>query len=100
MDQVRVAIDNAALSSCQPATMALRRQAVGSGWSADVARTLRVGYRDGSFYVRSDDPRAENMEYGDGETVPAPAVRQFANRSEALEDSFLSAVEARVRGLL
>lgn len=99
IDQITAAIDNAARAASVVATAELRGRAAESGWSDSAARSLRVRYSDHSWSVQSSSTEAENLEYGDGETVPSPAVRQFANRTEKLEETFLSILEKRIKGV-
>lgn len=100
IDAVRNAIQNAARSACSLATQEVRENARAAGWPVDVARSLRVSYTGNSWSVQSDDDRAQDLEYGDGETLPSAAVRQFANRPETLEKAFLSMVENRLKEVL
>lgn len=100
MDAVRSAIDSAARSASSQATREVRANALSSGWDADVARSLRVSYSGNTWTVESTDERAEDLEYGNGESLPTAAVRQFVNRPENLEKALLKAVETRLKGVL
>ncbi len=100
MDQVRRAVKSAATEVCLPASAEVRKNALSAGWPANAARSLRVSYSDEQWSVESSNPLAEDMEYGNGESVPSPAVRQFANRPESMEENFLSLVEQRLGAIL
>lgn len=100
IDAVRSAIDNAARAACSLATAEVRNNAVAAGWPSEVARSLRVSYSGQAWSVQSSDDRADDLEYGDGENVPAAAVRQFSNRPETLEKALLEGVQNRLKGIL
>lgn len=93
------AVESATQHAAPRLTMLLKYNALQAGWSPQAARSLSVQPSpEGLLVTGSDDALTE--EYGDVETRPKPAVRQFANRRDAIDEQITGALEARVKGLL
>lgn len=100
IESVKKGVEQAVEESIPALTTLLRNFAQSTGWPTDAVRTLRVQYENGEFEARSKDDRAADLEYGDGESVPSPAVRQFANRLEEAEKVLLRKAEDMLKGVL
>lgn len=73
-------------------TAQLRRQALHSGWDADVANTLHVSHVDDKFVVNIHPKHADRAfvhEYGDEDVKPTAAIRKFMNNPKNAEDAFM-----------
>lgn len=77
----------------------LRMKAIQGGWPLTTARTLKV-YGEGTDLIVGASPEAEDLEYGDGENIPSPIIRQFANRRGPIEEELLRAAGDRLKGIL
>ena len=77
----------------------LRVKALEAGWPVKVAQSMAV-YGEGTDLTIEASDEAEDLEYGDGENVPSPVIRQFAHRSGAVEAELLRAAGDRLRGVL
>lgn len=80
-------------------TVLLRSNALQAGWSPEAVSSLTVSGPADEFVVEGSDA-ALAEEYGDVESRPKPAVRQFMNRRSAIDEQIVGAVEARIGGLL
>jgi len=100
IESIKQSAKGAVEDSVSAMTALVRGFARSTGWPADAARSLRVQYSDGQVEVSSPSKKAADLEYGDGESVPSPAVRQFANRLEEAEKVILRNAEARLKGIL
>lgn len=89
-----------AQDATRPMTRKTRAFAASQGWPVDVARTLNVVLQEDKWWVRSEDERAADLEYGTGENRPTGVLRQLSNRPEILEPEIFSVAERRLRGVL
>jgi hypothetical protein len=82
-------------------TTGVRTSARESGWPAHVAKTLTYESTDTGFQLSMGD-NAMDWEYGTVGRSPAPAVRQFQNRTDDVEAKILADVEEalKMRGIL
>lgn len=77
----------------------LRMKAIQAGWPLKTSRSLKV-YGEGTDLIVDASPEAEDLEYGDGENIPSPVIRQFANRKGPIEAELLRAAGDRLKGIL
>lgn len=99
---IRDAIEAAEAAAGQAAprlTALLRYNAVQAGWSPQAVSSLVVKTDPSGMLVEGNDAALQE-EYGDAEARPKPAVRQFANRRDAIDQQILLAAQSRLRGLL
>lgn len=100
IESIKQGAEKAVEDSVSAMTALVRDFARSTGWPSDAARSLKVQYSDGQVEVKSSSEKAADLEYGDGESVPSPAVRQFANRLEEAEKVILQKASARLKGVL
>lgn len=100
IESVKKGVEQAVEESIPALTALLRNFAQSTGWPTDAVRTLKVNYEAGEFEAFSSDDRAADLEYGDGESVPSPAVRQFANRLQEAEKVLLAKADSLLKGVL
>ena len=93
------AVQSATQQAAPRLTMLLKYNALQAGWSPQAVKSLTVTSAQGGLLVEGND-EALAEEYGDVETRPKPAVRQFANRREAIDEQIARELESQVRGLL
>lgn len=74
------------LKSLEPSlTTELRKDAISSGWPANLANYLSVIVSGDSLLVQYDDSVAEqieDLEYGTGSQSPKPVMRKFVYKHE------------------
>lgn len=93
------AVEAAADEAAPRLTALLQYNAMQAGWSPSAASSLVVkGSPEGVVVEGGDEALKE--EYGDAETRPKPAVRQFANRRDAIDEQITRTVESRLGGML
>ena len=93
------AVESATQQAAPRLTMLLKYNALQAGWSPQAARSLSVKAAPEGLLIEGNDD-ALTEEYGDVEKRPKPAVRQFANRRDAIDEQIARALETKVRGLL
>ena len=93
------AVESAGEQAAPRLTAILRYSALQAGWDPAAVGSLVVEAERADLSVSgSDDALAE--EYGDLETRPKPAVRQFSNRRSSIDEQVARAIESRIGGLL
>ena len=73
-------------------TSDIRGEALKSGWSKDVVKSMRVVHRDGEYAVQFPESVAEKAwvhEYGDPDNTPTAVIRKYDTSSPRAQD-FLS----------
>lgn len=79
------ALRRALQASTPELTKTLRDGALHSGWAAEDATTVSIREDNGSLRVEvadSSEDRIFDVEYGDAEHSPKPAIRHFAASSD------------------
>ena len=79
-------------------TAQLRRQALHSGWDADVANTLHVSQVDGKFVAKvhpNHTDRAFVHEYGTETIRPTATIRKFMNNPKHVNDAYMVTLNNR-----
>lgn len=99
IDEAIEAAQRAATDANPRLTALLRFNALNAGWSQEAADSLRVEVADSLLQILGS-AAAEDAEYGDDETRPKPAVRQFKNRRDAIDAEIVAVVEEMLGGLL
>ena len=94
-------LSQAAKETTKVMTAQLRAEAISNGWDADVANSLSVKFSNNKFKITSPakyDKEINNLEYGTEDTQPSPAIRRYANRTEAAESHMLKVASALLKG--
>lgn len=86
------ALQQSASETAKFMTIQLRNEALASGWTPEVANSLKVVYRNNRLSVsipKKHRKSADNWEYGTPDRQPTAAIRRFENRLEESEKFLL-----------